>query len=318
MKLDSVAPELRRSVTRIPRLPLRPKWVLRGVRALARRHSPGDPAKGVTLDIVDEGQGIRVYTPAGDRSGAALLWVHGGGYVIGDALQDEVFCSATARALGIVVVSTNYRLAPEHPFPAALDDTFAAWEWLGKSAESMGIDRERVAVGGGSAGAGLAACLVQRLHDAGGTQPVAQWLFAPMADDRTAARRELDQVQHRVWNNAANRFGWGAYLGAEPGGPDTPDYAVAARRTDLRGLPPAWISVGDIDLFTEECRTYAERLREAGVDCAFDLVPGAPHGFETWAPDTRISRELLERGRAWLGARLTGTTAQAPGEEETV
>ncbi|WP_105973711.1 alpha/beta hydrolase [Streptomyces geranii] len=309
MKLDPVAPELRRSVSRIPRLPLRLAWVLRGVRALARRHSPGDPVKGVTVELVDEGQGIRVYTPAGDRSGAALLWVHGGGYVIGDALQDEVFCSATAQALGIVVVSTNYRLAPEHPFPAALDDAFAAWEWLGRSAEALGIDRDRVAVGGGSAGAGLAACLVQRLYDAGGTRPVAQWLFAPMADDRTAARRELDPVRHRVWSNAANRRGWRAYLGTEPGGSHAPDYAVAARRADLRGLPPAWISVGDIDLFADECRTYAERLRDAGVECAFDLVPGAPHGFETWAPDTRPARELLERSRAWLGAHLSGSGA---------
>ena len=315
MKLDLVAPELRRGVTRMPRLPLRPRWVLRGVRALARRHSPGEPVRGVDVDVVDEGPGMRVYTPAGGGSGAALLWVHGGGYVIGDALQDEVFCSATAHTLGIVVVSANYRLAPEHPFPAALDDTFAAWEWLAKSAGSLGIDRERVAVGGASAGAGLAACLVQRLNDAGGARPVAQWLFAPMADDRTATRRELDQVQHRVWNNAANRFGWSAYLGTEPGSLRTPDYAVAARRADLRGLPPAWISVGDIDLFTDECRTYADRLRGAGVDCVFDLVPGAPHGFETWAPDSRLARELLERSRAWLGARLAGSTSSAvPGE----
>jgi acetyl esterase/lipase len=125
-----------------------------------------------------------------------------------------------------------------------------------------------------------------------------------MLDDRTAARRELDQVRHRVWSNTANRTGWAAYLGAEPGGPHTPGCAAAARRADLRGLPPAWISVGDIDLFADECRTYADRLRDAGVNCAFDLVPGAPHGFEVWAPDTPVARALLERGRAWLGARL--------------
>jgi acetyl esterase/lipase len=111
-----------------------------------------------------------------------------------------------------------------------------------------------------------------------------------------------------VWDNAANRTGWAAYLGAEPGGPHAPDYAVAARRADLSGLPPAWISVGDIDLFADECRSYAGHLREAGVRCAFDLVPGAPHGFEAWAPGTRIARELLGRGRAWLGAELAGST----------
>ncbi|WP_406437674.1 alpha/beta hydrolase [Streptomyces sp. NBC_01613] len=316
MKLDLVDPELRRSVARMPRLPVRRKWGRRVVRALVRRRGLGEPVEGVDVRDIDQGHGIRVYTPAGGGSEAALLWVHGGGYVIGDVVQDDAFCSATAHELGIVVVSTNYRLAPERPFPAALDDTLAAWQWLQESAGHLGVDQERIVVGGSSAGAGLAACLVQRLHDAGGVQPVGQWLFSPMLDDRTAARRELDQVQHRMWNNAANRTGWGAYLGAGRGGPRTPDYAVAARRTDLRGLPPAWISVGDIDLFTDECRAYAERLRDAGVDCTFDLVPGAPHGFEAWAHDTRLARELLERSRTWLGARLTGS-APAPQLTET-
>ncbi|KPI10590.1 hypothetical protein OK074_3121 [Actinobacteria bacterium OK074] len=314
MKLDLVDPELRRDVARMPRLPIRRKWGRRIVRALVRRHRPGEPAEGVGITDVTAGEGIRVYTPAGGGSGAALLWVHGGGYVIGDVVQDDVFCSVTARELGIVVVSANYRLAPEDPFPAALDDAFTAWEWLRKSAATLGVDPTRVAVGGSSAGAGLAACLVQRLHDGGGVRPVAQWLFSPMLDDRTAARGDLDPVRHRVWNNAANRTGWGAYLGAAPGGPHTPDYAVAARRADLSGLPPAWISVGDIDLFADECRAYAERLRAADVECAFDLVLGAPHGFEAWAPDTRIARDLLERGRTWLGARLTASTSPVPGE----
>lgn len=315
MKLDLVDPELRRSVARMPRLPVRRKWGRRLVRALVVRHGTGEPVEGVDVRILGEGQGLRVYTPVGGGSGAALLWVHGGGYVIGDVVQDEPFCAATARELDVVVVSTNYRLAPEHPFPAALDDALAAWRWLLASAGDLGIDQERVAVGGSSAGAGLAACLVQRLYDDGGCRPVAQWLFSPMLDDRTAGRRELDRVRHRVWNNAANRTGWGAYLGAEPGDPHAPDHAVAARRADLGGLPPAWISVGDIDLFADECRTYADRLRAAGVDCTFDLVPGAPHGFETWAPGTRVSRGLLERGRAWLGAQLAGTTSQASGGE---
>ncbi|MFJ9374633.1 alpha/beta hydrolase [Streptomyces sp. NPDC101455] len=314
MKLDLVDLELHRAVRRMPRLPVRGKVGRRVVRALVRRGGLGKPAPGVAVTDVDEGQGIRLYTPAGGGSGAALLWVHGGGYLIGGIAQDDALCSATAHELDIVVVSTDYRLAPEHPFPAALDDVFAAWQWLQASAGKLGIHPERVALGGSSAGAGLAACLAQRLHDANGSQPVAQWLLAPMLDDRTAARRELDPAQHLVWNNAANRTGWGAYLGAAPGGPETPAYAVAARRADLAGLPPAWISVGDIDLFTDECRAYADRLREAGVDCAFDLVPGAPHGFEGWAPDTRIARGLLARGRAWLGARLPGPAPAAPGK----
>jgi len=313
MKLDAVDPELRRAVARMPRLPVRRTWGRRVVRALVVRHGPGDPVEGVDVRVLDEGRGMRVYTPAGGGSGAALLWVHGGGYVIGDVVQDNAFCALTARESGLVVVSTNYRLAPEHPFPAALDDISAAWRWARESAGSLGVDPARIAVGGASAGAGLAACLAQRLYDAGGGRPAGQWLFSPMLDDRTAARRELDDVRHRVWHNSANRTGWAAYLGTGPGASRAPDHAVAARRADLNGLPPAWIGVGDIDLFADECRTYADRLRDAGVDCAFDLVPGAPHGFETWAPGTRIARALLERGRAWLRARVAGPTSTAPG-----
>ncbi|MFJ5306714.1 alpha/beta hydrolase [Streptomyces sp. NPDC088350] len=303
MKLDAVDPELRRAVARIPRLPVRRKRARRVVRALVVRRGPGEPVEGVDVRVLDEGRGIRVYTPAGGGSGAALLWVHGGGCAIGDVVQDNAFCATTARDLGIVVVSANYRLAPEHPFPAALDDLCAAWRWLRESAGSLGIDRARVAVGGSSAGPGLAACLAQRLYDDGGTRPAAQWLFFPMLDDRTAARHELDGVRHRVWDNTANRTGWAACPGTAPGGPHTPEHAVASRRADLSGLPPAWIGVGDIDLLADECRACAGLLREAGVDCVFDLVPGAPHGFETWAP-----RHTRRTGAAGARPCLAGRT----------
>ena len=142
----------------------------------------------------------------------ALLWIHGGGLVIGGAAQDDRFCAETARELGITVVSAEYRLAPEHPYPAAL---------------------------------------VQRLYDEG-ERPRAQWLFCPMLDDRTAARRGLDGAGPRVWDNRLNRFGWRAYLGTEPGAPVVPHYAVPARRDDVAGLPDTWIGVGDIDLFHDE------------------------------------------------------------------
>jgi len=235
---------------------------------------------------------------------AALLWIHGGGFVIGRAAQNDRFCGAAARDLGIVVVSVEYRKAPEHRFPAGLDDCHAGWTWMQQQAAALGIDPARVAVGGESAGGGLAASLVQRLHDAGGTQPAAQWLFCPMLDDRTAARRELDDVGHFVWTNRLNRSGWRAYLGAEPGAATVPPYAVAARRDDLSGLPPAWIGVGDIDLFADEDRAYAERLRAVGVAATLDVVPGAPHGFEIWAPDSTLAREHVARAQAWLRGTL--------------
>lgn len=322
MKLQRLDSELRRGVALVPPMPVRRDWERRAIRALIRHRGPGKPVEGVVVTKVDHGRGLRLYTPVDYTlvnhapvdagPGAALLWIHGGGFVIGDVAQDEAFCALTARELGVVVASAEYRLAPEHPFPAALDDVLAAWRWLQQSADSLGVDPARIAVGGSSAGAGIAACLVQRLHDDGGVQPIAQWLFSPMLDDRTAGRRELDRLRHRVWNNSVNRVGWGAYLGAEPGGSQTPDYAAAARRADLRGLPTTWIGVGDIDLFAEEDRDYSRRLQDAGVECTFDLVPGAPHGFEAWAPDTHISREYLARSRAWLGVRLTGSTKPVP------
>ncbi|MGL4647777.1 MAG: alpha/beta hydrolase, partial [Caldilineaceae bacterium] len=210
-----------------------------------------------------------------------------------------------ALALGVVVVAGEYRLAPESPFPAALDDCAAAWAWLQDAAPQLGVDPERVAVGGESAGGGLAAGLVQRIHDAGGVQPAAQWLFSPMLDDRTAAKTELDAINHPIWNNRQNRYGWQAYLGVEPGAAQLPDYAAPARRGDLRGLPPTWIGVGDIELFYAEGRTYAERLAAAGVDCTLDLVAGAPHAVEAVARESRIAQEYVARAHEWLRLRLT-------------
>lgn len=120
-----------------------------------------------------------------------------------------------------------------------------------------------------------------------------------MLDDRTADDRTLDAVRHFVWDNAANRFGWDSYLGADRGA-TVPPYAVAARAEDLSGLPPAWICAGDIELFFAEDQAYAEGLAASGVDVTFDVVPGAPHGFETWAADTAPARALMSRAHAWL------------------
>jgi acetyl esterase/lipase len=125
-----------------------------------------------------------------------------------------------------------------------------------------------------------------------------------MLDDRTAARRDLDPVEHFVWSNHMNRVGWRAYLGVDPGAEHVPAYAVPARRQDLRGLPPAWIGVGDIDLFCDEDRDYAERLRAAEVAVTLDMVPGAPHGITSWASDTLITREHIRRAHDWLGQTL--------------
>jgi acetyl esterase/lipase len=291
-------------------LPFHWRWALPLWRlALRRAQAPVGPGVAVH-DRAADGVGVRVYRPEAGASGAALLWLHGGGLILGTPAMDDTRCGAFARELGLVVVSVDYRVAPEHPFPAALDDARAAWGWLQGAAAELGVDPARVAVGGASAGGGLAASLAQRLRDEGAARPViqpaAQLLLYPMLDDRTAARRELDGAGHLVWHNRSNRAGWSAYLGRPPGAPELPAYAAAARCHDLRGLPPAWIGVGDLDLFLDEGRAYAERLQRDGVETALHEVAGAPHGFDALAPDVPLARAFAAAQQAflarWLGA----------------
>ena len=303
--LQAVHPELRRATAQVDRLN---RVVPRPLLRTLARVLPTRRVDGVTVAVERVGSlKARVYRPRTTSTDGALLWIHGGGFVVGDARQDHALCAATALRTGAVVVSANYRLAPEHPFPAAHDDVHAAWGAILERRVATGIDPARVVVGGESAGAGLAAALAQRIRDEGGVQPVGQWLFAPMLDDRTAARRELDAAGHLVWDNVRNLDGWRSYLAAEPGG-EAPRYAVPARTADLAGLPPAYLAWGDIELFAAEDASYAAALRTAGVDVVTDVVPGAPHGFENWARTTGPARQLLERAHSWLEARWPAPT----------
>lgn len=303
MKLSRVAADLRPATRRMPAVPAN----MFGVRLMRAAIGLMRPPRLQTVTVSAhelDGVGLRVYTPAVLRSDAAVFWIHGGGLVLGSMVQDEAGCADVAERHGVIVVSADYRLAPEHPFPAAIDDCHAAWEWFLETAADLGVDPSRVVVGGQSAGGGLAAALVQRIHDSDWIQPLAQWLFCPMLDDRTAVDRSLDSVKHRVWNNRANRTGWGGYLGPLLGVERLPDYAAPGRREDLSGLPPTWIGVGDIELFFDEDLRYAQRLAAAGVEVVVDIVPGAPHGFESWARNTATARSYLDRANEWLGAHL--------------
>jgi acetyl esterase/lipase len=308
MEISQVAPELH-TPTRLIQgflklMPLRARTSkAQSAFSAMMRRLPALPSGDVRTQRVP-GVG-RLFLPAQRRSKGALLWIHGGGFVAGFAAQDDSICRHTARAVGVPVLSVEYRLATAQPFPAALDDCQSAWEWLHRSATLLEIDPERIAIGGQSAGGGLAATLVQRVHDGPGPRAVAQWLFCPMLDDRTAARRELDGLGHFVWDNRKNALGWGTYLAVEPGALELPPYAAAARRKELRGLPPAWVGVGDIDLFFAEDRDYAQRLTDAGVATTFEVVPGAPHGFEAWARWTRISTDYLGKAQRWLEGALS-------------
>ncbi len=292
-------PELRRSARLLPKQMITPV-TLPFVRAASRLMWRGQP-DGVEVLTLASGVGVRLHRPPGVTTpGPGLLWIHGGGYVIGDAAQDDVLCRRFARELGATVVAVNYRLAHEHPYPVPVEDCYAALSWL---AGLPSVDPDRVAIGGASAGGGLAAALALLTRDRGRIPLAAQLLVYPMLDDRTVERTDLDHPGHRLWNQSSNRFGWRAYLGDADRG-----VAVPARRTDLAGLPPAWVGVGTLDLFHDEDVAYAQRLRDAGVPCEVMVVEGAFHGFDGIAPKAHVSQRFFDSQCAVLRTAFAPST----------
>jgi len=224
---------------------------------------------------------------------AAYLHIHGGGYVIGSADMTAPQSKAIAAALGCFVVSVDYRLAPETAFPGAVEDCYAALKWLHGQAAALGVDPTRIAIGGESAGGGLAAALAVLARDRGEVAVCFQCLTYPMIDDRTVTRPDPHPfVGHHLWTPTQNRFGWAALLGRDPGGDDVSPYAAAARTPDLAGLPPALIVVGALDLFLEEDIEYARRLMRAGVPTELHVYPGAYHGFDL-TPGAAVSQAMV-------------------------
>jgi len=236
---------------------------------------------------------LRIYKPKFSSAPTpVLIWLHGGGYVIGNPEQDDGSCAQFVRELGITVVSVDYRVAPKDPFPAGLDDAYAALKWVVSNSKELGIDTTRIAIGGASAGGGLAAALVQLTHDRQEIKLIFQLLTYPMLDDRTVLRANIDDSNNVTWNQKSNRFGWESYLGMKCGAEDVPVYAVPARRVDLSGLPKAWIGVGTLDIFHDEDAAYAERLKACGIECEIDIVTGAFHGFDVFDPQLPIVQDF--------------------------
>ena len=285
-------PELRRVARDIPKqfvTPVTVPFLRAAERLMWRRPTPKD-IEELTLP---SGVGVRLFRPVGVIGQTpALLWIHGGGYVIGRAAQDDELCRRFTRELGATVVSVEYRLAPEHPYPAPLEDCYSALQWLTRLPS---VDLSRVAIGGASGGGGLAAALALLTRDRGEISLVAQLLVYPMLDDRTVGRKGLNHPGLRLWNQSSNKYGWSAYLGDADR-----DVAVPARRKDLSGLPPAWLGVGTLDLFHDEDVAYAERLKAAGVPCEVEVVRGAFHGFDGIVPKAQVSRSFFNSQCAML------------------
>ena len=265
------------------------------------------PCPSTPPDIIKEkipGVGVYFYPKNCSHKDhhAALVWIHSGGRIVGSAdNRDETkFCHNLCRELDMPILSASYRLAPKHPFPAALDDLTKSYNWLVSRLQPEISDNRRqqqlrIAIAGHSAGGGLAAELCQKLLDENQSTanatiplPVAQLLIYPMLDDRTCVDKRHDEVPpHLIWNNISNTYGWSSYMGLNhwPGDETLPDYMSASRRQDLANLPPAYIVCGTLDLFLNECKDYAQRLKDKGVDVEYVEIVGGFHGMINFADD---------------------------------
>ncbi|MBA3870816.1 MAG: alpha/beta hydrolase [Anaerolineae bacterium] len=272
---------------------------LKEIRAMsARAFADLPPFDGFTMSerLIPGAEGapdvrVVVYLPTRVQGAVpVLLWLHGGGYIMGSANAEDATIKSIVSVIGCAAIAVDYRLAPETPYPGPLEDCYAALKWLSTHADELGIDPNRIAVGGSSAGAGLAAALALLAHDRGEFHLIFQLLIAPMIDDRTVTLAHPHPYTGEfIWTPQANRIGWTSLLGHEPGGFDVSPYAAAARAENLEGLPATFINVGAIDLFLEEDVEYARRLIRAGVPTELHVYPGAYHGFRMLA-DAQVTQ----------------------------
>ncbi len=295
-KLD---PELRGALDQLPSLEITRENVAQIRALMASRPVPPSPIEVQREDLHAPSESgevpVYVYRKGTRPKQPALLWIHGGGYIIGSALDERA--RVIAHELDCTVCSVDYRLAPEHPFPAGPEDCYATLEWLMANGDALGIDTTRVAIGGASAGGGMAAGVALMNRDRSNHPLRLQLLLYPMIDNLHAT--ESGQYEnHPIWNQGTSFRAWEMYLNGDPG-KRAPAYAAAARAEDLRGLPPAYVCVGSEDLFRDEDVAYAQRLSAAGVPCELAVFPGLYHGGDMFVPHAAVSRRLQ---RSFLAA----------------
>ena len=225
---------------------------------------------------------------------SALLHIHGGGYVTGSAAHAEPQLRELAKRFNSVVVSVEYRLAPEHPFPAALFDCFSALQWLHNEADTLNVDADKIVVFGESAGGGLATGLSLYARDHSEFRIAQQILLYPMLDHNNIAPASEDHQDGIIWNRANNKFGWAAYIGTGVDDSMLP-YASPSRAQDVSGLPPTYVCVGDIDLFYKESCSFVEQLQASSVTAELDVYPGAYHAFQVVMAEAKVSQKCLKK-----------------------
>jgi acetyl esterase/lipase len=234
---------------------------------------------------------VAIFRPVELAAGApALYWIHGGGFVLGDVDGDLVAPSQVADELGAVVVSVEYRLAPEHPFPAPVEDCYAGLVWMAAHADELGFEPRKLAIGGLSAGAGLAAAVALMARDRGGPALCFQVLDIPEVDDRLSTPSMKRFTDTPLWNHPNAILSWEAYLGPDHG--ETSPYAAPARADDLSGLPPAYVVTCEFDPLRDEGIEYAQRLVQAGVATELHHYPGTFHGSSGAGAGTAISNRM--------------------------
>lgn len=245
-------------------------------------------ADGATVDLA-------WYRHTGEQPGSAVLYLHGGGMILGLEHLGQVYDLAVREYVatsGVPMLMVDYRIAPEHPHPTPVQDCYAALRWLADNAAELGVDPSRVAVMGDSAGGGLAAGVCLLARDRGGPPVAGQLLVYPMLDDRIPTP-DGGLLPFLTWSYDDNITGWAALLGEAAGADAVSPYAAPARATDLTGLPPTYIDVGDLDIFRDEDIDYARRLSDAGVPTELHLHPGCPHAFEALARRADVSQRAI-------------------------
>jgi acetyl esterase/lipase len=315
--LSNVDPELRSAARKMLSGPPGPSLdrnylnIRKSIRDNARTPRPDIPVAKREIRVPGGAPSVSAFVinakPGASRP--AILHTHGGGYVFGNAGSEIASRQDLAKDLDCVVVTVDYRLAPEARYRASIEENYAALKWLFDNAAALGVDRSRIAVMGESAGGGHAALLALTARDRGEVPLAFQLLIYPMLDDRTGSSRMPPPHIGRIgWSAADNRFGWGAFLGQAPGTRTVPAAAVPARARSLAGLPPTFIGVGSIDLFVDEDVDYARRLIDSGVPTELIVVPGAYHGFDDNAPEAALTRRFNAAKMAALRRALAIST----------
>lgn len=310
--LSRVDPELRDGARMILDRPA-PEWnrqTLAALRAIPPMEAPPPPSDAKVERRSAPGQPGQPEAPfelIGLRADAglrpAVIHIHGGGFILGRVTDTTAMCQSIATEFNCVVANVDYRLSPETAFPGPVEDCYAVLAYVHANAEALGVDPNRIAVMGESAGGGLAAMLAIAARDRAQIPVCYQVLIYPMLDDRTGSTvRVPDFIGTIGWNEPGNRFGWTSFLGMEAGTSAPPHGSVPARLADVSGLAPAFIGVGGLDLFVDEDIEYARRLVAAGVPTQFHLTPGAYHGFDFIAPGARVSRAFTAAWKSGLAA----------------